>query len=265
MIPFRPLAVAFATAALVLAGCATTGRVDRDRLDDALSVPLSDPRITALAGALEATARDRHSLVGAAHLSLTAPDLRFSRPQRIALQEPARMRVEILGLFNQVAAILTTDGDRFQLYEPGSPGIREGQVSAALLWQVARVDLEPAEAVAVLLGAPWESGSRLEAARELPDGTLLLAYRRRHDGGRRVFEFAPPAYLTRVRERASDDSLVWEASYDDYRDLGGRAFAHNVAIDFPRVDANADFRFDTAELNRPLPKSAFELARREAD
>ncbi len=265
MNPVRPLAVALATAACLLASCATTGRIDRDRDEDALAVPLRDPRVVALAGALEATAEDRHSLVGAAHLSLTARDLRFSRPQRIALQEPAHMRVEILGLFNQVAAILTTNGARYQLYEPGSADIQEGPVSAALLWQVARVDLEPAEAVSVLLGAPWQSGAKLEAARELPDGTLLLAYRRAHDGGRRVFEFAPPAYLTRVRERAADDSLVWEASYDDYRDLDGRAFAHSIEIDFPRVEANADFRFDSAELNRELPASAFELARSRAN
>lgn len=260
----RALAIALAIAGTALHGCATTGRVDRDHLEAARPVDLHDPRIVALAGALEATARDRHSLVGAVHLSLTAPDLRFSRPQRIALQEPAHMRVEILGLFNQVAAILTTDGDRFQLYEPGAPTIQEGPVSAALLWQVARVDLEPEEAVSVLLGAPWEPHAKLEGARELPDGTLLLAYRRRHDGGRRVFEFAPPAYLTRVRDRAADDSLVWEVSYDDYRAIGERAFAHSIVIDFPRVDANAEFQFDSAELNREIPPSAFRLAQRPA-
>jgi hypothetical protein len=241
-------------------GCVSAPR-DLERLDAAKPVAVDDPRIVALAGALAATAGDRSSLVGSAHLSLKAPDLRFSRPQRVALQEPAQMRVEILGLFDQVAAILTTDGKRFQLYEPGATDIQEGPVSAALLWQVARVDLEPAEAVSVLLGAPWQASARLEAARELPDGTLLLAYRHPHTGGRRVFEFAPPAYLTRVRERAADDSLVWQVSYDDYRAVGERAFAHSIVISFPRVDAQADFHFETAELNRRLPASAFDLAR----
>jgi len=247
----------------IAGGCATPVAIERERLDGALPVGLDDSRIVALAAALEHTAADRSSLVGAAHLSLTAPDLRFSRPQRVAVQEPAQMRMEILGLFNQVAAILTTDGARFQLYEPGAE-IQEGPVSAALLWRVARVDLEPAEAVSVLLGVPWQRESRLEAARELPDGTLLLAYRHPHSGGRRIFEFAPPAYLTRVRERAADDSLVWQTSYDDYRPVGThgeRAFAHSVSIEFPRVEANAEFRFDTAELNRALPASAFDLAR----
>ena len=171
------------------------------------------------------------------------------------------MRVEVLALFGQVAAILTTDGDRFQLYEPGAPELQEGRVDAGLLWQVARVDLEPEEAVGVLLGAPWQPDSELTGARRLPDGTLLLAYRDPLLGSRRIFEFQPPAYLTRVRERDPDGSLVWEVAYDDYRDLEGRAFAHAIVIDFPRVDANADFQFERAELNRRLPGGAFDLSR----
>jgi hypothetical protein len=136
-----------------------------------------------------------------------------------------------------------------------------GPMQPGLLWQVARVDLEPAEAVGVLLGAPLELGTTLSGARELPDGTLLLAYRHPGLAGRRIFEFQPPAYLTRVRERDADGSLVWQVAYDDYRELGDRAFAHAIAIEFPRVDANADFQFDQAELNPRLPPSAFELPR----
>ena len=245
---------------LAALSCAT-GSPDLDRLRGAVPVALDDPRILALAGAVEATARDRESLVGSAHLSLDAPDLRFSRPQRIALERPARMRVEILALFGQVAAILTTDGDRYQLYDPGAREVQEGPIDADLLWQVARVDLEPEEAVGVLLGSPWHEALELSGARQLPDGTLLLAYDDAELGSRRVFEFQPPAYLTRVRERDPGGTLVWEIAYDDYRELGARAFAHRIAIDFPRVDANAEFQFDQAELNRELPASAFALPR----
>lgn len=244
----------FVTVALLLSGCATP-------LVSSRSEPLSrdDPRVVFLADSLAAMARDRHSLVGAARLSLEAPDLRFSRPQRVALRRPASLRVEILGLFNQVAAILTTDGARYQFFDLESSEVEEGEAGRSLLWEVARVDLEPREVVGLLLGAPVQAGSVLESARGRDDGSLLLGFRLAADATRRVFEFDASSGLVGVRHRAADGSLVWEAEYSDYRNLGERLFAHQIALDFPAQQAQATFYFGTAELNRPLPASAFVL------
>lgn len=250
---------------LLLSGCAT--RIDRLRvepMDGAVPIATEDPRVVSLAGALADTAADRRTLVGAARFSLEAPDRSFSGPQRVALMRPANLRVEILGLFDQVAAILTTDGLRYQLYDPRSPEIEEGPAHRGVLWQVARVDLEPEEVVDLLLGAPLDPISGLEAASVRADGAVLIAYRRRADGSRRIFEFDASSRLARVRQRAPDDYLVWEAAYADYRDLGERSFAHRIDIDFPDQQAHAAFRFERAELNRDLPASAFVLQRRAA-
>ncbi len=256
----------FVTAALLLSGCATPQDPSRSEpFDQAAPLAAQDPRVVSLAGALAAMAEDRHSLVGAARVSLEAPDLRFSRPQRVALMRPSSLRVEILGLFDQVAAILTTDGTRYQLYEPGSPEIEEGVAGRGLLWQVARIDLEPEEAVGLLLGAPVHPDSVLEAARSQGDGTLLIAFRHTAEGARRIFEFDSASRLVRVRHRAADGFLLWEAAYSDYRNPGDRAFAHQIDIDFPERKAHAAFHFQTAELNRDLPASTFVLERRSAE
>ncbi len=250
----------FVTVALLVSGCATPlDPLRSEPLDQATPLATEDPRVVSLAGALAAMAEDRHSLVGAARMSLDAPDLRFSRPQRMALMRPSSLRVEILGLFNQVAVILTTDGSRYQLYNPEHSEIREGEAGRGLLWEVARVDLEPQEVVGLLLGAPVHPDSVLEAARTREDGTILIAFRHAADGSRRVFEFDPSSRLVRVRHRAADDFLVWEAAYTDYRNLDDQAFAHQIDIDFPEQEARAVFRFQTAELNRDLPASAFVL------
>jgi hypothetical protein len=243
--------------AAALSGCISVPAPEP--MDDALPIALDDPRAAALSLSLLDTSRDRHSLIGSARVSLSGPELRLSRPQRVAVREPASLRVEILGLFDQVVAILTTDGERYQVYRPGEDRIEEGAVSAELLWSVARVDLEPDEAVSLLLGAPWQTQARLADARELEDGSVLLDYRRDDDGGRRIFEFDPDARLARVRQRAPDDHLVWEAAYSDYRSLGERSFAHRIEVEFPRVEARADFRFQAAELNREVPDAAFVL------
>jgi len=250
----------FATVALVLSGCATLmGPSRSEPLDGAAPLAIEDPRVVSLAGGLAAMAGQRHSLVGVARVSLEAPNLRVSRPQRVALMRPSSLRVEILGLFNQVAAILATDGIRYQLYDASNSGIEEGESGRGLLWQGARVDLEPAEAVGVLLGAPVDPGSVLEVAGLLHDGTLLMAFRSAEDSSRRVFEFDASGRLARVRHRSADGLLVWEAAYSDYRTPGQGAFAHQIDVDFPAQAARASFRFQTAELNRELPASAFVL------
>jgi hypothetical protein len=227
-------------------------------LAGAIALATDDQRVVSLVGGLVATAEDRHSLVGAADVSLTSPDLRFSRPQRVALMRPSSLRIEVLGLFNQVAAILTTDGSRYQLYDATRPEIEEGRARPGLLWQVARVDLEPDEAIDLLLGAPLDARSRVEAAHAGKDGRIRIAFRSPVDGGLRIFEFDAESRLSRVRQWAAD-GLLWEAVYDDYRPVGDRSFAHEIEIRFPDQEARASFRFTAAELNPDLPPSAFVL------
>ena len=250
----------FATVALLLSGCATLTSSSRfEPLDRAAAIGVEDPRVVFLAGALATTAGWRHSLVGAARVRLEAPKLSFSRPQRIAVMRPASLRVEILGLLDQVVAVLATDGTRYHFFDASKPGIEEGELESGLLWQVARIDLEPEEAVSLLLGAPLDPSSVLESAGSLDDGALLLAFRSAKDGSRRVFDFDGSGRLARVRQRAADGLLVWEARYSDYRARGESVFAHGIEIDFPAQGARASFHFRTAELNRDLSSRAFVL------
>jgi hypothetical protein len=123
---------------------------------------------------------------------------------------------------------------------------------------VARIDLEPDEAIDLLLGAPLAERSVLEGAGEGQDGRILIGFRDAVAGGRRIFEF-DGARLARVRHREAGGFLVWEAEYDDYRAVGDRSFAHRIEIRFPHQDARAAFRFRAVELNRRLPESAFVL------
>ena len=250
----------FVTAALLLFGCSTPPPVSRpEPLDQAVPVATEDPGVVALAHALEEAVRTRQALVGVARMSLQAPDLRFSQSQRIALMRPASLRVEILGLFDQVAAVLAIDGLRYQLYEAGSSELQEGDLGRGLLWQVARIDLEPEEVVGLLLGAPVQSVSSLESARELDDGSVLLGFRHLASGTRRIFEFDASSRLVRVRQRAPDDVLVWEAAYTEYGALGEPAFAREVEIEFPEQNARASFHFRQVGFKPELPASLFVL------
>jgi hypothetical protein len=71
-------------------------------------------------------------------------------------------------------------------------------------------------------------------------------------------EFDADANLRRA-ELHPPEGRSWEATFDDYRPVGGSAFAHAVAIRFPAEETSAELRFGEVELNPVLPERIFAL------
>jgi hypothetical protein len=178
---------------------------------------------------------------------------------------PGRLRFEVLGLFGQLAALLVVDGGAYQLYEPGADQLREGRASSALLWQLARVDLEPAEAVDLLLGVPRPAaGLQVSGARLGEDGHIAFARVDAQGQPRERFVFDAQGRLAEMTRLAADGRPVWKARFARYRTIAGpdgspRQFAFEVALEFPRVDGSATLDYQQAELVAELPDSLFRL------
>jgi len=231
----------------------------------------ADPRPEQLLQRLYQRASVRTSLRASAKLALEAPDLKLNRPQRLAVSRPGRLRVEVLGLFNQIAAVLVTDGEIYQLYDARSSELEEGVVSAGLLWRVARVDLDPLEAVDLLLGVPLPmEGLSVGEARVFEDGGIAFDHRDDEGTPRQRFRFDALGQLRSVETFDDRGRLVWQALFDDYRDLPGpqgeEEFAHGLSLRFPRVDAEARLTFKKVDLVSQVPDELFvlELAERAA-
>lgn len=219
-----------------------------------------DPRPRALMAALQKRASERSSLSGALRLSLDAPDLTFRRPQRLALRRPSDLRVEVLGLFGQIAAVLVTDGVTYQSFDARRGGFESGVVTPDLLWRVARFAMRPEEVVDLLLGAPQPSAvARFAGAFAEPRNGVSVVYR---DEARRLserFGFDDRGRLIEFVRFAKNGQVVWKARFDDYRDVSGSAFAFDVRLSFPEVDAKASLRFDHAALDVALGDEIFAL------
>lgn len=240
-------------ASIVALGCQTP-LPPREPLDPV------DPRPAALITALEKTAAARSSLQGALHLTLDAPDLHFRRPQRLALRRPADLRVEILGLFGQIAAVLVTNGATYQTFDASRGSVESGAVTPDLLWRVARVALQPREAVDLLLGAPLPSAEAFFAgAYSEPGGGVSLDFRDRQGVLRERFGFDLEGQLRQFVRFAENGSVAWEARFDDYRDVSGSPFAFELRLNFPELDARASLRFDHAALEPELGDELFAL------
>jgi hypothetical protein len=211
-------------------------------------------------------ARERQALRGRARLSVDG-DVRLRGKQIVVLERPARMRIEVLGFLNQTAAVIATDGERFEVFRSGDRSYESGAVDPGLLWREARLALTPREAVAVLLGvldpgggliptrAALEGGERIRM--DLVDGSGRVRRRATFDGSARL----------RQLEVIDDDGGVrWSARFDDYAAVDGTSFAHTIVLDVTEGVAHVEISLRDVELNPELPPGVFRLrSPRESD
>lgn len=248
-----PRALAVPIAAALLVSCAAVPR----RAPEPVAPGEAEAALAALADASEA----RRSLRGTLRLSLDGPEGSFRSTQVLLLQRPARLRVEVLGFLSQTVAVLTTDGAQFDLFRAQERRLERGPVYPGLLHDVARIDLEPDEAVAVLLGAPrMPPGLRVSRVDATQEGGLAIDLVDAPGALRRHVELGPGRELRAAEVRTLGGSVLWRASFDDYRDVAGTSFAHRVALRFPDSGTDVDVVFTRVELNPELPEEAFVLS-----
>jgi len=243
-------------AASILAACRTVG--------PALpGLAPEDPRPAALLAGLAVSAAERTALRAEARVSIEGQRRASFSKQLLLLERPARLRLEIVGLLGQRVAVLATDGARYDLYRAEHPALESGEVHAGILFDVAGLALTPEEAVQLALGVPLlptEGTPAAESAAALPEGGVRVVLRARAaEEPRRTLEFDAAGHLARYAVHAPGGALVFEARYDDYRDVAGSAFAFAIAVELPATGTHAELQFRWVELNPALSDDLFRL------
>ena len=226
--------------------------------------PLSpgDPRPRQLLDDWAERASQRQRLRGLARLAVDRDDgsVQLRGKQRVVLERPARLRVEVLGFLGAPLAVIATDGESFEVYRSEDQSYEAGEVDEHLLWNEAGIDLGPEEAVAVLLGVPISEPppAPVSAVRD-GDGWIRidLADARGIVVERATFD---PAGRLRAFETLDDSGAVlWAAQFDEYRDVGGSPFAHSIGLDVRSGMTRAEISFSKVKLNPDLPPDVFRL------
>lgn len=238
---------AFAGLALAATGCRTPASLQ--------PLPADDPRPRLLLEAFERDAETRRSLRGRARIEVDGgPGLRLAGRQVLVVERPGRLRVEVLGLFDQALAVLTTDGDRFELFRTADLSFEEGPLRPDLLWEEAHIALQPEEAIALLLGAPLpEPGLVPVRASGAEDGAVLVALAAPGGPERRRLAFDAEGRLVRIEVLDPDGELAWSAGFDEYSPVGGVPFAHAITLYVAAGGTRARIRLRDVELNPELP------------
>jgi hypothetical protein len=163
-------------------------------------------------------------------------------------------------MLGQRVAVLATDGDRYDLFRAELPGVETGPVHAGILWEAAGLPLTLEEAVELAFGTPVGAAPRVGTARSIPgEAGIEVDLDRTAQGAYVTLEFAAEGRLVRYVRRSPAGAAVLDARYDDYRDVGGRSFAHRIEVDFPAAETRAEILFQSVELNPELPEHLFRL------
>ena len=225
-------------------------------------LPADDPRPGALIAAWIDGTRDRRSLRCRVRLALDGRDggVRVRAKQVLVLERPARLRVEVKGFLNQTAALIVTDGERFEVFRAGDGSYDAGPVDPGLLWREAQLALTPLEVVDLLLGAPtamralapagavWTRPDRIRM--DLVDASGIV---------RRRATFDTQGLLRQLEVLGAGGDWLWRASFDAYSEISGAVFAHRIALDLAAGSSRAEISLRDVELNPALPADIFRL------
>jgi hypothetical protein len=254
---------------------------------------IDDARAGRILEAYLAVSEGRTGLRGSARVAVSGPDFKLNRPQRIVVERPARLRFEILGLFDQLAAVLATDGRQFGFFDASTGEISRGRVSPALLWELAKIDLTPEEAVGILLGAPRPSPGLARAGVWVErNGRMALAFAWPPEdspracrvdptsglfdrdcfvgeaalaGGGEVFIFDAEGQLVELRSLEFEGVIRYRVVFERYEPLEGADgvfFPMRITIRSPGVDSEARFDWKRIMLASELSDRLFRLPER---
>ena len=223
-------------------------------------LPPDDPRAGWLLRRWAEGVNGRESLRAVARLSVDGTGRNPTRlrvRQNVWLSRPSRVRVEIQSPLRTPLGVLVTDGLQYSL--DTADGIREmGSVHDALLWEVAHLDLTPAEAVILILGFPGME-QNLVPGRSYrgPDGRVRLDLVRADGHLVREIEFDVEGRLARVQTSGVDNVPPQVVEYSDYELVDDVPFAHRVAIE--SAESRATLVLSLVELNPELPLDTFQV------
>ena len=183
------------------------------------------------------------------------------------LEQPNRVRFDVMTQMGP-AAVLTSDGETFQLSDLREGAFLHGPTCPENIARLLGISVDAHNILRLLTGdTPFIDATA--RSMECRDGryvvTLVAADRTTQevafsvdDADREESADAQRLTLRRSTERAPDGKTRWEATYDDYIDVEGRAFPTNVRFVDEAQGADTSVRVKSISLNTQIPEGAFQ-------
>jgi outer membrane lipoprotein-sorting protein len=182
------------------------------------------------------------------------------------LEQPNRVRFDVMTAVGPVA-VLTSDGERFQLSDLRAGTFLEGAMCPANIARLLGISVSAEEVLLFLTGDTLviEGAPRAMQCRE----GLYIVTLDGADGSTQEIaysipesDFEKPASQQRLMLRRStqlgpEGEKLWEATYDEYADVDGRSFPMKVRFVDHVNGADTEVRVKSVSVDPTIPPDAF--------
>jgi hypothetical protein len=176
----------------------------------------------------------------------------------VFLRAPDRIRFDAMSPVDTPLAVLVSDGTDFALHDVAGNRYYFGAASPCNIARLVRLPLDGGSVLRILLGLPprvpgapstvsWDGEGYYVYRQEAEDGSVLEAH------------IAPLGdRLDTLLVRLVDNrGTVWEAVFDDRREVGGLRLPGHVRFTGRDAEGPVDVRYETLETNVELPDDAW--------
>jgi outer membrane lipoprotein-sorting protein len=182
------------------------------------------------------------------------------------LQQPNRVRFDVMTAVGP-AAVLTSDGERFQLSDLRAGTFLEGATCPANIARLLGISVTPEQVLLLLTGDTLviEGAPR---AMQCRDGLYVVTLQGA-DGTTQEIAYSIPSedfekppseqrlMLRRSMQLGPHGEKLWEATYDEYADVDGRSFPMKVRFVDHVNGADTEVRVKSVSIDPSIPPDAF--------
>jgi hypothetical protein len=182
------------------------------------------------------------------------------------LEQPNRVRFDVMTAVGPVA-VLTSDGERFQLSDLREGTFLEGETCPANIARLLGISVAPEQVLLLLSGDTLVIEGAAQSM-QCRDGLYVLTLAGTDGSTQEVAYSIPeedydkPAADQRLTLRRStqfgvNGEKLWEATYDDYADVDGRWFPMKVRFVDEVNGADTEVRVKSVSVDPDVPQDAF--------
>jgi hypothetical protein len=225
--------------------------------------PVAVPSVTTdeLLAVLAENAASFSSLKGKARISYREEGRKTVKARNIlVVAKPHYIRSEILGLFNQPAAVVAVNGDVLHFLVPGEGVLYRGEASAGNLQRILRIPLQVNDLVNFILYEIPLIEYRSSSLSITENGSIRLLLEGKSGLQEELF-FDREKNLTGVRFKEAKKEIL-NLAYADFS-AGEKPFPHHLVLKLPVRGAEAQIHFSSLDTNVGPDDELFHLKKPE--